>query len=366
MASNTTITINGRAYDAKTGLPVADAPAPAKKSAPAPVPAPAAAPATPAKKPVVSASTKKPAASRGAVKAAASVHSTGPQRSQTLRRQAVKKPVAPAKVVKRQPAVRHMDIARSDRVAKFAPHPVAAKKSAEPRETPDTPVQPHPVAQRAVAKTAAKAQARQRAATAHAQPSAKALKEAQVQKALAPTPAAHKPTKPTKAAKAAKKTIKKNAPAPLWKKRTIILSGVAVVALLGVLAATHVFPALSVQLASMQSGVNAVYPKYIPDGYSLTRPITHKDGHVAMSFASNSNSTKYTLTQSASSWDSTAVLDNLVKKEAQNNYVTTRERGLTIYTYEKHAAWVNGGILYTINGTADLSGDQIRKIATSL
>jgi hypothetical protein len=60
------------------------------------------------------------------------------------------------------------------------------------------------------------------------------------------------------------------------------------------------------------------------------------------------------------------VLDNYVKEKAGDNYITYNERGLTIYTYNSNAAWVNNGVLYTIDGDAPLSSDQIRRIATSL
>ena len=366
MASNNTITINGREYDAKTGLPVASTGASRPEAA---RPKTASRPA--AKRPAPVASPKTPASARG-VQAAKAVHSSAPKRSETLRRQAVKKPVAPTKVVRKtKPSgTRHMDIARSTQVTKFAPHPEAAvaKKAPtsaathiRPAQTKkavqaDAPAVAHPIARRAVLK-----QAQTKTKPVAKTVSAKEVKEAQIKKALS----AKAVPQSKKQAKVAKQSSKKKAPS-LWKKRTIILTGIAVVALLAVLAATHIFPGLSVQVASIQSGVNASYPKYIPDGYSLSQPIRTGDGKIAITFKSNSNDTSYTLTQSSSSWDSTAVLDNLVKKEADNNYVTTRERGLTIYTYQTHAAWVNGGILYTINGSADLSGDQIRKIATSL
>lgn len=341
MASKNTVTINGRAYDATTGLPVEDAPL---KKQPA-------------------AKIETPKAQR-TTKAAASVHSSAPQRSQTLRRTAVKKPVAPTKIIRNQKpsGTRHMDIARSTQVTKFAPHPeAAAQKIAKPgvkavAAHPDRAPQAHPVAKRTVAR-----QARQTKQAVKATPSAKAVKNAQIEQALTKKQTVSKESK-----KATKKSIKKNAPKSLWKRRTILLTGVAVLALLATIAATHIFPGLSVQVASIRSGVQASYPTYIPDGYSLKQPIEHENGKVAITFKSNSNATSYTLTQSSSTWDSTAVLDTLVKKKAENNYVTTKERGLTIFTYQTNAAWVNAGTLFTIEGDADLSGDQIRKIATSL
>ena len=59
-------------------------------------------------------------------------------------------------------------------------------------------------------------------------------------------------------------------------------------------------------------------------------------------------------------------LENYVKEKSHDEYSTAQEKGLTIYNYGSNAAWVSGGILYTIDGDAPLSPDQIRKIATSV
>lgn len=125
-------------------------------------------------------------------------------------------------------------------------------------------------------------------------------------------------------------------------------------------------PSLSVRVAAAQAGVNASYPSYHPDGYSLNGPVAYTQGQVNMKFASNSGPQNFTVTQSKTSWDSSAVLDNYIKEKAGDNYITYDEHGLTIYTYGGNAAWVNGGVLYTITGDAPLSGDQIRHIATSM
>ena len=119
-------------------------------------------------------------------------------------------------------------------------------------------------------------------------------------------------------------------------------------------------------IAAAQAGIEASYPEYTPDGFSLSQPVTYSEGEVDLKFTSNSNDHYYTVSQARSSWDSSAVLDKVITPAAGANYVTTKERGLTIYTYDMSAAWVNGGILYQIDSNAPLSGDQIRRIATSL
>lgn len=345
MAPHKTITVNGRIYDAITGLPVASERQPDTKKPVASVPAP--------KKPVA----KKPAPSipRSQTTATA-VHSTV-QRSQTLNRRAAKKPTVPNKpITRRQTPGRLMDVARSTNVSKFAANPVVAPKPEPVTPKPvakvtsaskaDKPAQSHPVAQRALQRTAAK-----KPVVAKKPTTAKEVKDAAISKALAtPKPA------PIKATKARKQNLR----------RIIIVAVVLLALILAVVAAYRLMPGISVSMASAQAGISATYPEYTPDGYTLSQPVKFSDGEVVLKFASNSNDNYYTVTQTRSSWDSTAVLDNVVTPAAGADYVTTKERGLTIYTYESAAVWVNGGILYKIDSKAPLSGDQIRKIATSL
>lgn len=124
-------------------------------------------------------------------------------------------------------------------------------------------------------------------------------------------------------------------------------------------------PAISVNIASAQAGISASYPKYCPDGYSVDGPVSYSDGVVTINFKANTGSKKFTITQAKSSWDSSAV-KNKINTDSKGSFSTTAENGLTIYTYNSTAAWVNGGILYTIAGDAPLSNSQIRHIATSL
>ena len=353
MAPHKTVTINGRRYDAVTGLPVEEVQVTAPDKTPIKAPKPAPAPK------------KAPVTERGTTNATVA-HSAAVQRSQTLARRAAKKPAAPQKpVLKRNAPGRHMDIARSASVSKFASHP-DTKPTADPvtkgvtapipktitKPTPkaatkvDKPARVHPLAQRALVRAEAKK------ASAPTKPvTAKEVKDAEIAKALAaPKPAAQKKHKKDR------KTLR----------RVLIISGAVVILAILAFTAWRLIPNLSVGVAAAQAGIEATYPEYTPDGYSLSQPVTFGDGEVSLKFTSKSNDNYYTIDQTRSSWDSSAVLDNVVSPVAGADYTTTKERGLTIYTYESSAAWVNGGILYEIDSKAPLSGDQIRKIATSL
>ncbi len=126
-------------------------------------------------------------------------------------------------------------------------------------------------------------------------------------------------------------------------------------------------PNISVKIASAQAGIKATYPEYCPDGYSMDGSVSYTDNQVTINFRANTGNSKFAIKQSKSSWDSSAVKMQ-INKESNNETNETKEGGLTIYTYNNNsnAAWVNGGILYTITGDAKLSGEQIRHIATSL
>jgi len=307
MQANKKVTINGRLYDAVTGLLVESKPSTSKRT------------------PDVAAKT---------------VHSST-QRSQTLHRRSAKKSTP----LKRPTPGRHMDIARSGSIARFAPHPAAAAVEKKPAviSTPDIPHKAHPKAAKALAKTSAAAKAK------GPTPTLKQVKDAAISTALAQPKVAH-PKKKRFA---------------LSRRFTIISATFAVLILAAFLTYANI-PGLSVSIAAAQAGINATYPEYRPDGYRLDQPVTFKDGEVTLSFTSNSGGGGYTIVQARSSWDSSAVLDNVVKKAAGDNYITTQERGLTIYSYSSNAVWVNGGILYSIDSDAPLSGEQIRHIATSL
>ncbi len=332
MSPHKTVTINGRKYDAVTGMPVSDAPT----------------------NPTQKASAKAPEKASTVVRnkpPSGSVHSTL-QRSKTLIRRATKKPAGKQSAALARPKPgRHMDFARSPKVSHFAPHP--KPKEAAPKEVSDAPVRQHPTVTKALTNTPKRAPKTPPAKPATKPVTAKQVKEEAITKAL-------------KAPKAAPKKAKQSFWTNKWTRRIGIVAGLFIlIGGTGYLIYQFV-PSVSVSFAAAQADIDASYPEYTPDGFSLKQPVTYSDGQVHLTFASNSNDTTYTITQKRSTWDSTAVLDNIVKTAAGDDYTTTRERGLTIYTYDTNAAWVNSGILYTIDSNAALSGDQVRRIATSL
>lgn len=325
MTNTTRVNIGGQEYDLKTGLPVSS---------------------NHSSKVSVSHKSSSPRAKSPAV----SLHSK-PQRSVTLRRQSLKKPV-PARhaIVGHTP--KHMDIARPQKstqhpqVRRFAPHPAGAlqpKAKPAPRSMDVGPI-PHPHVTKAHERSAAKAMPLARSLT------ASEIKNDAIKRAVEKT---HK--RPSLRGKLRPR-----------QRAAAVLSATFAVVLLSAYVTYLNMPSLSVRVAAVQAGIDANYPEYRPDGYSLNGPVIYSNGEVGMNFKANGSNLAFKINQSKSSWDSTALLDNYITPKAGGNYVRYTERGLTIYTYGTNAAWVNGGILYTIEGDAPLSSTQIRHIATSL
>lgn len=314
MSQPSSITINGVAYDPESGTPLKNRP------------------------PVTLTSTHP-------VNHAKSIHHKT-QRSSTLNRQFVKKHAKPAKTPTAAGATpKRPVIERSPHITRFARDIQAA--TPRPRTISDFGPAKHPVVEKAHKASAARVQ--QHRETAQPRP-AQEIKHAAITEALANA-------KPTR------QDVKR----PRSKRRLVNITTACAALILIAGYFTYVnMPNISVRVAAAQAGINATYPQYQPAGYQLHGPVSYSEGQVSMEFAANAGPQNFILNQTKSSWDSSALLANYVSPKSAGDYATYSDAGLTIYTYGNHAAWVNGGILYTIDGTATLSNDQVRHIATSM
>lgn len=369
MSQKQTVTINGRDYDARTGLPVTSehtSRAALRGGHPE---------AHQSATPVEHRATPHHTAAHRSTPAQ-HIHKKT-QKSVTLNRKFTKKPQAPAHATSASPTASVVAQARRHHAPLAPPishhgtptsKPTAVKLAHTPRKSLDlkpvtkpvphgthTPThtsisadihRPHPIATRAHQVQAAK-----KTTPAAVLPSASALKQATINEALAKAPAHH--------AKQHKHSAHKQ------RLVGVVFGCLALVLFGGYLTYLNV-PNLSVRVAAAQAGIDASYPGYQPDGYRLNGPVAYSNGQVQMKFAANTGTSDYTLKQSKSSWDSSALLENYVREKSGDEYTTSEEKGITIYSYKGNAAWVSGGILYTIDGNAPLSPDQIRKIATSV
>lgn len=334
-----TIIINGKVYDAISGLPVA---------APDPI--------APAKRKVVKSSghafsdigpavalNTNPSARQGT--RAASIHQTV-KKSQTLRRDGVKAPVAESHSLRRKPQLGH--VAKSPHISRFSTHAKPKPVEHKVAESVEKPVVSHAVLR--AHQTAAKPSAPERL-------SSRALKE----KLIAERLAAVNTDISAGNDRATRRSLFNGKP-----RLASMVTACFALVILGAYLTYLNMPNLSVRVAASQAGIAASFPEYRPDGYRFAGPVAFAPGQVSMTFQANGGDHSYTITEQSSSWDSQAVYDNLVAKASDGGYITNSQQGLTVYTYGNKAAWVNGGILYTVDGDAPLSNEQLLNIAGSL
>lgn len=156
-------------------------------------------------------------------------------------------------------------------------------------------------------------------------------------------------------------------PAPIRKRHHSRLMILVVVALLFLAAAGAVTyanrPAIEVRLASSQAGFHASLPK-APTGYALVGAPKSGKGDVILTFASGDSSFK--LVQQPTNLTSQSLFTTDEALDT-NSYQTVVAGNALIYRYGgTNAAWVDNGVLYTLTGNAQLSNDQLIALAASL
>jgi hypothetical protein len=312
------VTINGRRYDKDTGLPI-------KETASSPIN-----------------NTIKPSGDVKAIHAittkSKAVYSHGTQK--TLN------DIRPPKTK----VIQNMDISKSNQVFHFAPNiSKMSKKSNQTKKDQDAKPIQHPIATKVEKLRLHK---KSISATPVVAKSSKTIKQEAIAEALSKSSTSVNPKK------------------SFFKRNAKYINFLTIGAVILIVAGYFIYinmPSISVRIASIQAGINATYPDYQPDGYSISGPISYSDGEVTIDFHANAGNRYFDIKQSKSSWDSSA-LKIQVDKNSNNETAESQESGLTIYTYNdnNNADWVNGGILYSITGNAKLSNNQIQRIATSL
>lgn len=120
---------------------------------------------------------------------------------------------------------------------------------------------------------------------------------------------------------------------------------------------------IEIKIASVRAGFSAQLPSYSPTGYALSGGINAQNGVVATTYKSGDST--YTLQQQTSNWDSQTLYNDVVATSGEKQQ-TIQSQGRTVYIYGNNAAWVNGGVLYSLKTDGNINADQITAIAASI
>jgi hypothetical protein len=154
----------------------------------------------------------------------------------------------------------------------------------------------------------------------------------------------------------------KPAPKPGKRLARIGAAFASVLVLIGFIAYMNM-STIELKVASMQAGFHAQLPSFKPVGYALNGGVHASNGIVSFKFQSGDSS--FEVQQQSSNWDSQTLLDNVVATAA-NSHRTFQNDGRTVYIYGNNATWVNGGVLYNMKVSGDLSNQQVVNVASSM
>lgn len=152
---------------------------------------------------------------------------------------------------------------------------------------------------------------------------------------------------------------------PRW---VSVSSALLAILLLGGFFAWQNVPQVSMKLAATRAHINASVPAYSPSGFKFTGPISSDNGAVTMQFTANGDAGRsFSITQKSTQWDSSSLLANYVNP-AHTTFQTSQVKGTTVYIHgpTNDATWVSNGIWYTIKDKANLNSEQLLKIADSM
>lgn len=143
-----------------------------------------------------------------------------------------------------------------------------------------------------------------------------------------------------------------------------IMAGFGAFLLIGGFATYMNMTNIEMRVASMKAGFSVQMPSYTPAGYALDGRVENQDGTVAMHFRSGES--LFTITQQASDWNSSTLLDQAAADQGQPKQ-TIESKGRTVFIYNgSNATWVNGGVHYQITGNASLDSEELVALATSM
>ncbi len=151
------------------------------------------------------------------------------------------------------------------------------------------------------------------------------------------------------------------------KKGLAIMATVMAFVVLGSFMAYQSIPQVSMRIAASEAGFMGKIPKTIPAGYAMSGPAQAENDSVLLKYASKSDSRQFVIVQKSSNWSSESLLTNFVL-DTKLRYQSYVDKGLTVYIYDGgNATWVDGGIWYNIKSAdSSLSTSQLLEIASSI
>ncbi len=120
---------------------------------------------------------------------------------------------------------------------------------------------------------------------------------------------------------------------------------------------------ISYAMAAKQAGVAMQLPGTAPAGFSLSNAIDYSHGLVSFRYLSHNDDRWIQVDQQLSAYKNSSELEATLSQNT-NDYQRIEKGGITIFVAgNKSASWIKDGNLFTLTGNTDLSTDQITRLA---
>lgn len=149
----------------------------------------------------------------------------------------------------------------------------------------------------------------------------------------------------------------------------IISASAAVFAimLLGGFFAYQNVPSIGMRIAANQAGFSGKLPGSVPAGFAFKGPIEAEPNNIVVRYQSRTDDRNFVIVQRPTNWSSESLLTNFLQ-DSQLRYQVYRDKGLTVYIYNgSNATWVDKGVWYSVSSPDDtLSSEQLLELASSI
>ena len=123
-------------------------------------------------------------------------------------------------------------------------------------------------------------------------------------------------------------------------------------------------PDVAIRVAASKAGFNAAVPDNVVAGYSYSGPMKVENNSITINYL-NKQSQQYSVTQEPTSWNSDSLLSKYVKS-TNLPFQTYYDNELTVYIYENNnATWIKDGVWFVLKSDGSLTKEQLLSIASS-
>lgn len=139
-------------------------------------------------------------------------------------------------------------------------------------------------------------------------------------------------------------------------------AGVLALLIIAAFGAYQNSPGLQLKVASLHAGVSTTMPNFTASGFAYNG-VGHDQSRLIIGLKDGGK--EYQLSEQKTNWTAQEMIDHIssIDESGQTNYATYTTDGYTVYKFgTNQATWVKDGVWYQVNGRENLTDTQLRAL----